>query len=154
MNVMSGHIAKNNSNQKVPSKNRTYSQLIELELYHYKDTKLELEDYKLDLEDLQARTESIGRNTIANPTQARAIRVLTSIAIRETERRIAAIEYAIKVLSLSSEPRKLKLLEMKYFEKTYNDLAIQQELFIEQATFYRWRKEIIQLVAERLGMVV
>ena len=77
--------------------------------------------------------------------------MLSSKALLEAERRTNAITDIIKLLEQSDEPNKLKLLKYKYFEKKYTDMGIWSELNIGQATFYRWRKEIIQMIADRLG---
>lgn len=76
----------------------------------------------------------------------------SSFALLETERRIHAIEVTIKELEKSTDPRKLEFLRLKYFEGNKTDVEIQEQLFIEQATFYRWRKEVINRVAVRLGL--
>ena len=134
------------------SKATMYTKLIETELYHYEQTKKEFEIYKEELFDLSERSNGVKSGRVANPTQAKALSSIASLALKEMERRMNAIEYAIKVLSVGPEPRKLEFLEKKYLRRTHSDTALMQLLAIEQATFYRWKKEIIGLVAERLGL--
>jgi RinA family phage transcriptional activator len=131
-------------------------QLIELELSYYHQTKKELEDYRSEVVELSGRRmDRVAEGGhVYRPTESRALTLITSIAIKEMERRVAAIDYVLDLLKQSSEPRKLKLIELKYFRNSYSDLAIQRELHIEQATFYRWKKEVIQLIAMRLGMEI
>ena len=107
---------------------KAYVKVIELELSYYQEQKVHYERIK------------------ENPLYS------ASFALFETERRLKAIELTLLQLSKGQEPKKLEFLKLKYFDKKLIDLAIQQALFIEQATFYRWRQEIIGLVAYRLGI--
>ena len=51
----------------------------------------------------------------------------------------------------TQEPARLKLIQMEYFEERVTDREIQEELGISERAFYRRRKELIVLGAERLG---
>lgn len=145
---------KESISNKTKVKKNAYKKLIELELSYYEQSKLDLEDYRMNIMELHEKSENIGGSGISNQTQNKAIELLNSVSIRETERWIRNIEYAIKVIKLSPEPRKIELLEMKYLKMSHSDLAIQHALHIEQATFYRWKNEIIQIVADRQGYVL
>lgn len=134
------------------NRERANFKMIESELYCYHESKKELELMKEEiLEGSQFQEVAVKSSAVGDTTANKAIRLVTSVSIRETERRVNAIEKAIEILQNGSEPRKLRLLEMKYFERRYTDSGIAQELYIDRSTFYRWRKEIIQLIASFLG---
>lgn len=105
--------------------NKANIRLIEVELYNYKQTKRELEKIKNSA---------------------------SCASIFEIERRTNAIEYALKVFE--NQPEKLRFIEAKYFERHLTDAGVMQALSIEQATFYRWKKEVIQIIADRLGYLI
>ncbi|MGE5585734.1 MAG: hypothetical protein ACM309_09450 [Bacillota bacterium] len=105
---------------------------------------------------------SEGRISDPTPEQAQAVwqykeRVLGSLAYREMARRVEAIEYMLSLLRSSQDPdakAKLMLVEEKYFKRRLTDQAIADELAVSMSTFYRWRREVIEMIAERLGWVV
>ena len=74
-----------------------------------------------------------------DPTPARAHRMMTSAQLLEIRRRVEAIEYMLRVVKASPEPA------------SYTVAGVCDQLNISQATYYRWRREALQLVAERLG---
>lgn len=128
--------------------------LIESELYFYKDTLKKLKEMEADIIESSGFSETGIRSGISNPTGNKAERLLTSLEYLETKRRIEAIEHAIKVFDLCHEPAKLKLIEMKYFERRYTDEGIINEINIHRATFYKWKREFIELIANKLGFVI
>lgn len=107
-------------------------------------------------------TRSEGRISDPTPERAQTIwqykeRVLGSLAYREMARRVEAIEYMLSLLRSSQDPdapAKLRLVEEKYFKRRLTDEGIAAELHISMSTFYRWRREVIGIVAERLGWIV
>lgn len=134
---------------------RANFRLIESELYSFHDTLQELENLKKDIIlSTPARESEIRSTDISNETQARALNLVSSPEILELSRRVNAIQFAIDILTQAPEPRKYDLLRLKYFERRLTDSGIMRELSIEQATFYRWRREIIQLIANKLGWKV
>ncbi len=125
--------------------------LIEVELYNYNETLAEIESEKMNIIEATPSNEVSSRSAPGKPTESKAVKMISSKALLEAERRTKAISEVIKMLEVCSEPNKLKLLKYKYFEKKYTDMGIWSELNIGQATFYRWRKEIIEMIAQRLG---
>lgn len=128
--------------------------LIESELYYFKDTTKKLKQMEMEIIESASPNESGVRSGISNPTQQKAERLLTSLEYIETKRRVEAIEYAIDVFRSCHEPAKLKLIEMKYFERRYTDEGIINEIKIHRATFYKWKREFIELIANKLGFVI
>ncbi len=128
-------------------------ELIEAELYFYHETKKEILEMEDDIAGLCSSPEgSGGGGGISKPTERKATNLLTSKELLEVRRRILAVEYMIEVLRNCGEVKKLRLVEIKYFERKYEkDVYIWEELFISKKTYYRWKLEAISLVASKLG---
>jgi RinA family phage transcriptional activator len=125
--------------------------LIEAELRNYKETLKDIENMREEILEGSAYQEVAVQCGVGNSTLSKASRLLTSRALIEAQKRVEAIEYTIGVLKSCPEPRKYDLLRMKYFEKVLTDYGIMQELNVEKTCFYKWRKEILGIMAERLG---
>lgn len=125
---------------------------IESELYCYHESKKYLEELREEIIESSAAQEigvAVQSGTTGDTTGNKAVKLASSREILEVKRRLRAIE---KVLGLlENNERKLKLVQMKYFERRYTDIGISMELDISERTFYNWRKEIIRLIAEQLG---
>jgi RinA family phage transcriptional activator len=126
--------------------------LIEAELRNYKETLKDIENMREEIIEGSTYQEvSVQTGTTGNSTYNKASRLLSSRGLIEAEKRVEAIEYTIGVLKSCPEPKKLQLLKLKYFAREFTDYGIQIHLNIEKTTFYRWRKEILSIVADRLG---
>ena len=86
-----------------------------------------------------------------DPTPSRAIRMMTSAQLLEIRRRVEAIDYMLRVVKASPDPGRYKLIRLAYWDGRFTVKGICDQLSISQATYYRWRREALQLVAERLG---
>lgn len=128
--------------------------VIEAELYSYHSNK---EQYsRLRQQTFEESTSGDGiriKGKISDPT-AKKVLALTSAVMLETERRLKAIDYVLRLLSKPEESGKTELVRMKYFERELTDQGIQMHLNISQSTFTRWKREVIELIAERLGIIV
>lgn len=126
--------------------------MIESELYCYNESKKYLDELREEILEGSA-TQDLGvlvqNGVIGNPTANKAIKLTNSREILEVERRLRAIEKVLKLLE--NDERKLRLVQMKYFERRYTDIGIALELDISERTFYNWRREIIRLIGEQLG---
>jgi RinA family phage transcriptional activator len=123
---------------------------IEAELYGYFDTKRELELMEEEiLEGSPFQEVAVQAGTTGDSTASKAIKLASSKELLEVRRRVNAIEKALLVLQQNET--KLRLLQMKYFERKYTDQGIMMELHISNNTFYRWRREIVKLVGSYLG---
>ena len=123
----------------------------------------EIRNYHQTVRDLRELEESIAlpgqgefsdgtRSTEpGDPTPSRAIRMMTSAQLLEIRRRVEAIEYMLRVVKASPEPARYDLIRLAYWDGRFTVKGICDQLNISQATYYRWRKEALQLVAERLG---
>ena len=129
--------------------------MIESELYCYKESKKYLDELREEIIEGSAAQEAgvaVQSGTTSNVTMNKAIKLASSIEMLEVERRLRAIE---KVLGLlEKDDKKLRLVQMKYFERRYTDIGIALELSISERTFYNWRKYIIQLIGQQLGWKV
>jgi len=128
--------------------------LIESELYFYKDTLKSLRDMESAIIDASGHSETGIRSGISNPTGQKAEKLLTSLEYLETKRRIDAIEYAIDIIQRCHDGCKIQLIEMKYFDRKYTDEGIMGELNVSRPTFFRWKREFIELIANKLGFVI
>jgi RinA family phage transcriptional activator len=128
--------------------------LIESELYFFKDTKKELMHMESNIIESSGHSETGIRAGVSNPTAQKAEKLLTSKEYLEVKRRIDAIEYALGVFERCHEPAKMRLVEMKYFERKFTDEGIFGEIGIDRSTFYRWKREFVELIANKLGFVI
>lgn len=129
---------------------RTNFKLIELELYCYHENKEELEHVRESIIEGSSQGEGEIRGShIGDTTGSKAIKLVSSKELLELERRSRAIEESINIIK--QDPHKYELLKMKYFDKKYTDRWIWRELNISDRTFYRWRRELIELIGSRLG---
>ena len=123
----------------------------------------EIRNYHQTLKDLRELEESIalpGQGEFGNgtrstepgdPTPARAYKMMTSAQLLEIRRRVDAIEYMLRVVQASPEPGRYDLIRLAYWDGRYTVMGICDKLNIGKTTYYRWRREALQLVAERLG---
>lgn len=124
--------------------------LIETELRCFKDSKTYLEDLRRDIiEGAQLQGERVQSSSISDTTSNKAIRLVSSPEILEISKRINAIEDGLMIIA--KHDLKIRLLKMKYFEHKYTDRGIMEELNIGQNCFYKWRTEIITVIANKLG---
>lgn len=128
--------------------------LIESELYFFNDTKKRLKELEEEILESSGSSETGIRAGISDPTARKAERLLSSVELMEIKKRVQAIEYALDVFENCQEPAKLRLIEMKYFERRYTDDGIMGELNVSRTSFYRWKREFIELVANKLGFVI
>ena len=122
---------------------------IEAELYGYLDTKKEIELMEEEILEGSSFQEVAVQSGNGDTTANKAIKLVSSKELLEVRRRVNAIERALFILQQNET--KLDLLRMKYFERKYTDQGIMMELCISDRTFYRWRREIVQLIGSYLG---
>ena len=128
--------------------------LIEWEIRNYKETVSQLEELKKDVIESAHHAEIPASTGPGDPTYNKVAKIRTCKAILEVERRLSAVEYALNVFKAHEDPMRIRVIEMHYFENRYTPIGIQQKLCISKDSFYRWRKEFIELVAKKLGWEV
>ena len=135
--------------------NRTYYKYIENELYNYHNNKLELENFKDDI--IQGSSYQSGdrvqTSTLSDETATKAVKLTSSVRLNQLTRTIRGIETGINILKTQPEPYKYRLLEMKYFDCQYTDMKIAHELSISMETYYRWKRQIVNLIAINIGLM-
>jgi RinA family phage transcriptional activator len=132
--------------------------VIEAELRNFHQTKRELELLREEIIEsgygICYDSMKVSGGTLCKPTESKAMMLLTSTVIRESERRVRAISELIDVLRADEDPTKLRFIELKYFERRYTDYGLAQQLNIGIATLYRWQNHAVHFIAERLGYIV
>jgi len=137
---------------------KLHLKLIESELTSYPETikKLrELEEEIASPSGVQDSVVSVRKEGHGDPTFSKAFRMMTSLELLEMRKRIEAIQYMERILQLSSDPARYKMIELAYWSKDkHSVVSICQKLHISQSTYFVWRKQALALVAERLGWVI
>ena len=125
---------------------------VEHELYNYENTKKELEEMKLDIAEavvgnIQYDNYSINKNP-GSSTETAATKLITNKAIIRATKTIKDIEKAKKQI----DEEKLELLNIKY-NSGMTKQQILKKLNISERTYFRWRSEIVEIVAEEMGLI-
>lgn len=131
--------------------------VIEAEIRNYHQTVQTLRELEesIALPGQQGELSDSTRSTDpGDPTPSRAYRMMTSAQLLEIRRRVEAIEYMLRILKASPEPARYDLIRLAYWDGRYTVIGICDQLKISKTTYYRWRREALQLVAERLGWEV
>ena len=139
-------------NYNITLKNGSFKH-VESELYHYHETRREIELLKNDiLYGTKAIDENIGggrSNLPGNPTEAKGIALVSSRQIEQLERIVQAIDDVVSKLP----SHKRKLVELKYWSKpqmlTWEGIAI--NLCCSRRTAERWRSEIVNQIGFMIG---
>ena len=126
---------------------------VEEEVRYYHQLRKELAQRKQDIIEATDYAEVPMRTGPGNTVLAKVMQMRSSAVILETERRIAAVEYALQATKARDESR-FRMITLKYFENRLTDEGIWLEIGIGRDTFYRWRREFVELVAGRMGWEV
>lgn len=125
---------------------------IEAELYAYHDNLKEVALRKEEiLEGSPDPPDGMPRGSeTSNPTESKAIRLMTSRAVLCVEKRLESIK---KVLNIyESDPVMKKFINLYYFKRELTPIGIMKELHISRRTFYRRRRELLERIAVELGL--
>jgi len=134
--------------------NKTYYSFVEHELYNYKNSSKELREIQDEIINSSPSPsgERVQSSTLSDETATKAMRLTSNARLSQLEKTIKGIETGIRILKSDSEQGKYKLLQMKYFECEYTDKKIAQELCISIETYYRWKRQIVTLMAMFMGL--
>ena len=125
---------------------------IESELYSYKDTLKEIDRLRDEIlygNNHHENIEGGKSNTPSNPTEQIATRLMTHKTLRNLEEIANAIT---DVYNMVTDDHR-KVIELKYFKNpslTWDDVAYQ--LNMHRNTAFKLRREVIQLIANKLGL--
>ncbi|MDI3534810.1 MAG: hypothetical protein PWQ82_1175 [Thermosediminibacterales bacterium] len=128
--------------------------LLEWNLYNYKKTKQEIEDYRETI--LSSSPPEFGEwgggiSYHSDPTALKAIKLLKPSMLKK-EKWTMVIE---KTVARFCDEDKGKLIRLKYFEQESRK-NICEKLHIERRTYYTWINEIIlymALLAQKYGLI-
>lgn len=134
--------------------NKQYYGHVEHELYNYKHNKEELEELIDDIINSSGSPagERVQTSLLSDETGTKALKLVSNARIKRLEETINSVETAIRILKVDAEPGKYKLLQLKYFDCQYTDRRIAEELCISIETYYRWKRQIVTLVAMYMGL--
>lgn len=125
---------------------------LENELIHYRENKIELAKLHEEIEESSpAPPDGMPRgSTTSNPTESKAIRLMSSRTIIYLDRRLGAIERVVSRYCDNEEM--MKLIRLRYIDNTHTAFGVMREVNISQKTFYRWRRELMEDLANELGL--
>ena len=129
---------------------RTY---IEAELRDYHRTRKALEELREDaINTSPAPPDGMPRGGgTSDPTYNRTQRLLTCRQVQYYARVLGALNAVLDSLP----PEKYKLVELTYWRQpqTKTPVGISLELNCGRNTYYRWRDEVCEAVAQEMGML-
>lgn len=122
---------------------------IKNELYQFWKNQELLEEWKKDIIDESASSDGQPRgNTTSNTTQQKALKIVSSRRIIETERRIGFIKEAAKRLT-SEEYEVFEII----FKDKYNQREAETKKFISKHTYYNTIDKIVYFTALEFGYI-
>lgn len=123
---------------------------IDYELQHYEENKKELERMRNEiLEASPSHADGQPRSNMGgNQTEQKAIKLVSSVAIRKIEQNIRAIERVRNTFNSEYS----KFFELNYILKA-GIVKTCQEANISEKTYYRWRDNIVLLTAREFGLI-
>lgn len=125
--------------------------LIETELRNYRNSIRDLRELEESIIFSSGNQSEIRTGGISDTTASKAIKLYSNAQIKEMNRRIEAIEYGIDVFKATGNPKKYEFIKLKYIEGKLNNYGVAFTLGIKENVLYRWRKELVELIANRLG---
>lgn len=120
---------------------------IEGELYHYHETKRELEHIRQEI--LHQASRPMNGMNIPDPTGEKATYLVNGLRIQHMTKVINAISDVYDTLP----EEKRRLISLLYWEKPrqYTWEGIANKLHVSKRQAQRWRKSIVEDIAYRLG---
>lgn len=134
---------------------RAIFRYVEAELYDYPYTKEEIESLRdniIEAVPVLDNIEGASRKPtykLSDPTFTKAGRLLTNRRLRRMEETVNAIERVLARLP----KEKMELVKLKYWDCRLSNRGVAEALHVSDATYYRWRNEIVTAVAIEMGLV-
>ena len=131
--------------------NRSIFRYVEHELYCYQQTKKEIEDIRESIIEGTSKPECGGAKTegcTSDTTGSKVSRLLSSAALMRMERVVNAIDTSLDRLGEQHQ----KFFHAKYQERQ-TTVKICINMHFSESTFYRYRRDLVELVAEQLGFL-
>jgi len=134
---------------------RASIRLIEAEIRAYPETLQSLKEIEQEIAEPHSPGAYIGLAKTtghSDPTAKKALKMMESPRVREIHRRVSAIRRMIRILKASPDPGRYKLIELTYWSNGRYDVeGVCRKLNISRSTYNRWKREALEIVAERLG---
>jgi len=132
---------------------KAHYKYVEAELYNYNDNLKYLEELReVIIDGTPTQGERVQSGVTSDPTADKANKLVSTTRLITLNRNIESIGKALRLIKNTGEPKKYRLVEMKYFEKEYTDHKIAAELYISLETYYRWKRDIIKLIGSYMGI--
>lgn len=128
--------------------------LIETELRNYRNSIRDLKEIEDSILYASGGGSEIRGSGLSDTTSSKAIKLVSNVYLRELQRRVEAIQYGIDVFKATGNVKKYEFIKLKYFEGKLNNYGIMLKLDLDAGMLYRWRKELVELIANRLGWKV
>mgnify|MGYP002404191379 CR=1 FL=1 len=127
---------------------------IEAELYDYHETLKRIKERK---EEILFSSSSVDENkggaNSARVPNSPTERIATMLVMDKRLRELERITEAIETVYQSLDTERKKLIRLKYWTKpqtlTWEGIAL--KLNVSRATVFRWREEVVNAIAEKLG---
>lgn len=124
---------------------------IEHELMHYDTYKKKIKEMREEIIEESPPPSSgqpTGQGMTGKPTERKAMRLVTSTALLKMEQTVDAIDKVRKMMSDDY----IKFFELNYI-KQLGTIGVQCEAHISEATYHRWKYNIIYAVGRELGVI-
>lgn len=127
---------------------------LEQELYDYHHNLQELKDLEEEIEESSPEpADGMPRGgMVSNPTESKALQKITSRELIGLKRRVMAVQRVLE--RYRDNHHMMRLIELRYFRATHTPVGVARELHIGTNTFYRWRREILDELAQEMGMSI
>ena len=134
---------------KIVRLNKAYWRYIENELYNYDDTKQNILNLREDIIDHTPTRETVpGKGYVSDPTEKKAVNLVSSKAIKRMTNVVNAIDRALARLTDNHRA----LFELKY-RQALPWQQVCRELPTSERSYFRMRRELILMVAVELGLI-
>ena len=127
---------------------RAISMYIEHELYSYDDIKKELEFCREEIIEGESKPEVAVQGGIGNKTENKTIKLLSSKFIGQSKKNIKAIDRTLDLLGATYK----EFFMLKYL-KGLSKIEVLVEMHISESTYFRYKRELITMVAIDLGII-
>ena len=121
---------------------------IEHELYNYDETKKELRRYREEILESTRFAEVPAYTGPGDPTGNKAVKLASSAFVIHAEKIIKAIDRSLAILG----DRHKELFYYKY-QKGLPWQEVCLEMDISDRTYFRWRRELVAMVGQQLGLL-
>lgn len=134
---------------------RASIRLIEAEIRAYPETLQSLKEIEQEIAGPHspgAYIDLVKTTGHSDPTAKKALKMMESPEVRELRRRVDAIRRMIRILKANPDPGRYRLIELTYWSNGRYDVeGVCRKLNISRSTYNRWKREALEIVAERLG---